>query len=93
MYAATLKHEKQKQKIHGNKNEEAERRQELNRIYQQQNEQPTPSNEQTLYGRYKNNKVQSYHREVTQNFQATSSHQYGGVRNDHVITELVPEMH
>lgn len=64
MYAATLKHGKQKQKIHENKNEEPERRQELNRIYQQQNEQPTPSNEQALYGRYKNNTVQSYHREL-----------------------------
>ena len=38
-------------KTHENKNKEPERQQEINRSYQQQNEQPTPSNEQAHHER------------------------------------------
>ena len=60
-YAAILKNEKQKQKTPENKNEEPERRREINRNFQQQNDQPTPLNKQTHHERYKDIRVLPYH--------------------------------
>ena len=72
-YAAILKNEKQKQKTPENKNEEPERRREINRNFQQQNDQPTPLNKQTHHERYKDIRVLPYHWEITKHFQAAST--------------------
>ena len=77
--AAILKNEKQKQKTHENKNEEPDRRRKINRNYKQQNEQPTPWNQQAHDESYWSsnwftNTVQPCIHEVTKNFQAVSLH-------------------
>ena len=71
-----------KYRTHENKNEKPERRLEINWNYQQQYEQPTPSNEQAHHERYKNSTVWSYHREVTKSFQATSIYATDSTRCD-----------
>ena len=49
-------------------------------------------NEQAHHERYKNNKVQPYHWEVTKKFQVTSILINGGWVNNHLIAELVHEI-
>ena len=88
-HAAFLKNGKQKQKTDENKNEEPERWWDINN--NKTNNQCHP-NEQAHHARYKNNKVQPYHWEVTKKNQVTSILINGDGVNNHLIAELVHEI-